>query len=78
MTIDTKTAKIPPHTLILHIGLPLIILTLTYIALCAATPETFLDSALTVHRRCVTMLEHALMSLTLTIGGSTAFAYFIG
>jgi len=75
MTNRTGKAKNTLSIRVLKTGLPLIFLTLCYIAVCALHPAAFLDTAQTAHRACVMMLEHTLMSLCLIIGGSALCGY---
>ena len=57
-----------PALLILYIGLPLVIISLFYIlyTLNSATP----DNISWIFVKCIDMLEYAMMSLTLVVGGA--------
>ena len=77
MKKTTENQTIPFSLMLMYIGLPLIFLTLCYIALCAAFPNVFMADTIPVHRACVMMLEHTLMSLCLIVGGSALCRYVI-
>ena len=57
-----------PARLILYIGLPLVVISLFYIlyTLEGATP----DNISWIFVKCIDMLEYAMMSLTLVVGGA--------
>jgi len=74
MHADITPKKNRLSKIIMMTGLPLIILTLIYIAACAAAPETFMPETAAVHRACVKMLEHTLMSLAIITGASALTA----